>query len=269
MYSLDINFLKERAAEGPSQVAPTEGQAAAGASPSVWLPAIGGAIVGAVLVGGVFLYGRQVDGQIATLETEVATLQTELASLQASQQKIQERRQALNEQQALTQSLANIFDQVRPMTAVLQDVRDRLPAGVELDSLEQQGERPDVQIDLQGLADSYSAITTFALAMERSQFVREGTVRLSNVRETEYPLNNTDELPEGIEPEPVFGYTLTATLNDTSAGELLDELRRKGADGFAARIEALRSQGIVSGANAEAAAGDPAAEGAEAVPEGQ
>ena len=249
MYSLDINFLKERAAEGQPQAAAVDRQGASEATPANWLPAIGGAVVGAVLVAGVWVYGRTLDGQIVTLEAEVATLQGELRNLQASQQRIQQQRQVLNDQKALTQSLADVFDQVKPMTAILQDVGDRLPAGVQLGSFEQTGDRPDIQVQLQGIASSYSAITSFALAVEQSKFIEEGTVQLSDIRETEYPLNNVGDLPEEIQPEPVFGYTLTASLNDASAANLLDELQRKGADGLAARIAALKSQGLVSGAN--------------------
>lgn len=252
MYSLDINFLKERAAEGQPQAAVTEQQAAPSGTPADWLPAIGGGVLGAVLVAGVLIYGRLVDGQVNTLESEVATLQGELGSLQASQQKITEKRQQLNEQQTLTQSLVDVFDQVKPMTAILQDVSDRLPVGVQLETFEQTGERPDIQVEFQGLASSYGAITAFALAVEQSKFVRAETIQLSNVRETEFPLNSSENLPEELEPVPVYGYTLTAVLNDTSAANLLDELQRKGADGLAARIGALKAQGLVSGIADEA-----------------
>ncbi|MEO0949080.1 MAG: PilN domain-containing protein [Cyanobacteria bacterium J06641_5] len=248
MYSLDINFLKERAAEGQPQAAAAEQQSAPGGTPADWLPAIGGAALGAVLVAGVLIYGRLVDGQISTLETEVATLQSELGNLQASQQEIDRKRQELSEQQSLTRSLVDVFDRIKPMTAILQDVSDRLPIGVQLESFEQTGERPDIQVQFQGLASSYRAISSFALAVEQSKFVREGTIQLGDVAETEYPLNNAENLPEGLGPVPVFSYTLTATLNDTSAADLLDELQRKGADGLAARIDALKSQGLVSGA---------------------
>jgi len=264
MYSLDINFLKERAAEGQPNVVATEQQRAPSGELADWLPAIGGAALGAVLVAGVLIYGRLVDGQVKNLETEVATLESELGSLQANQQRIQRKREELEEQKALTRTLVDVFDRVKPMTAILQDVSDRLPAGVQLDAFQQTGERPDIRVEFQGLASNYSAIASFALAVEQSKFVQAETIQLGSVRETEYPLNNAEGLPDGLEPLPVFSYTLTATLNDASAADLLDELQRKGADGLAARIDALKSQGLVSGIADEVSEGLEGEESAEA-----
>lgn len=255
MYSLDINFLKERDAEG--QVTSTAtldrtGGATLEAEPANWLPAIGGGAAGLLLVAGVYLYNGLVGRQVAALEGEVAALQGQLEQLQASRQAIEQKRQELNEQQALTTALVDIFDTIVPASALLQDLSDRLPPGVQIESFEQidptQAGTP-ATVRLAGIATSYEAANYLALAVAESAFVEPEATRLETIAEEEYAIPDSAGLPEGIELPLVYGYTLQTSLSqDFSAAGLLAELERKGADGLAARIQALRDRGLATGA---------------------
>ncbi len=259
MYSLDINFLKERASESQVQTGTLDrtGGGTIDAQPINWLPAIGGGVVGLVFVGGVFLYNNLVAGQVDSLQSEVAALEGQLQALQASRATIEQERQALSEQEALTEALVDIFDAIVPVSALLQDVVDRLPPGVQIGSLSQdrgaavEGSRPVGNLSLEGIATTYEAANYLALALARSGFVEPKTARLGEIAETSYPINNVEDLPEGVEAPAVYGYVLTADLNrDFSASELLDELQSKGADGLALRIQVLRDRGLVPNTNA-------------------
>lgn len=131
MYSLDINFLRDRGVQ-PELVNRSRPAPKGSMKPLYTGLAIG--LLLPALVGGVWFFLGQ---QIAQKESKKAELDAEIARLQVEQKKIDQ----LNAQTQLvtdeTNSLASVFDQIKPWSAMLQDIRERIPPGVQIYSIQQ------------------------------------------------------------------------------------------------------------------------------------
>lgn len=131
MYGLDVNFLNDRAQR---QTEAGLRNAAVKDDPRPYY--IGGGVALALLaaVGGAWFL---LNGQNAELEKRRADLDGQLVALQAKLGEVQNVNQQVSQIESENQALATVFDQIKPWSAVLQDVRDRVPNGIQLDKIEQ------------------------------------------------------------------------------------------------------------------------------------
>lgn len=133
MYSLNINFLKDRPefqSKSGKGKAGKSGAALAGKTPlyagvavGVALPALVAGLLGYLIL------------QINALNENQARLDQSLAVLQAE---IDRAKQAEDEMKVIntqTEGLAGVFDKVRAWSAILGDIRDRLPPGVQVEAI--------------------------------------------------------------------------------------------------------------------------------------
>lgn len=270
MYSLDINFLNDRVERtpdiGPS--APRGGQSSQtplylGVAIGVFLPA---AVAGLWL----FLQNRN-----ATLEQEVARLDTELAAAQAQLQEVNTINQQIQQIEAQNQALATVFDRIKPWSAILQDVRDRVPAGVQIESIQQAEtaapapaaqptppadpnqpppaapEPPPPTIQISGQARTFNDVNDFLLTLKQSPFLDAAETRLLTAQLVSNPVQVEVTGPEENRPQvevelpQVVEYTIESTLTPLPASQLLQDLERTLAVGLAARIQALRDKGVI------------------------
>lgn len=243
MYSLDINFLKERQAEG--QAAARAGGAAAGISLSEQMPLIAGGAAGLLVPAAIGLWWMQLNQQTAQVNQEIAQLQDELSQLEASQEQIAALEAERDAALAQAEQLTNIFEQIRPVSAVLQDVRDRLPSDVQVASLRHQQSGENVSISLSGVGRSFESINHFVLTLERSPFIDPETLQLQGVGRANYPGSPGTNTVPGVSPESVVSYGITFRLNQMSASQLLGQLEAKGATGLATRIKTLQAKGLI------------------------
>lgn len=264
MYSLDINFLKERKPQEFSKSStPTE------ATPTrTFLPlAIGGAVglFFPLFVGG-WWFG--VNWQIEKLQKEIAALDQELSQLQAQKQTIQQKREQLQQAEAEAKALADIFNQIKPISAILNDISDRVPSDVQIRSIQQNeiapsGEAeqpsqsseseqlsppPTAELTISGVAKTYRDANYFLLTLQRSKFLKQEAAQLQSAQTVNYPAQV--DIPENqeiasIEPRKVVEYTITTQLNNRPASELLRELSRKGAMGLVTRIRTLQKKRLI------------------------
>ncbi|MGL5192375.1 MAG: hypothetical protein ACRC8Y_02055, partial [Chroococcales cyanobacterium] len=122
MYSLEINFLNDRADYKP----PVPQKTRAVSSRQQMTMLIGGMAAGvsaiAVVMGGWFVVNNQnteLRGQLANLESQAGSLGAQVQEVEAINAEIQQ----LNTQITF---FANIFNtSVKPMSALLQELRDR------------------------------------------------------------------------------------------------------------------------------------------------
>lgn len=245
MYSLDVNFLKDRPEivgaggglkiEKKAQPMKLETPLLLGGAVGIALPAIA-----LVLLSLLNWQISKAENTSAQLDAEVADLQTQQANLAALQTEIE---QANTE----VQSLIQIFDQIKPWSAILQDIRERVPPGVQIESItEGEGET----IVVSGFATTFNNVNDFLLTLQRSAFLENDATRIQSAQLVDNPVSL--EIPEGEESEnievalpQVVGYTITTQINDVPASEILQELDRKGAVGLVTRIRTLREQGII------------------------
>ncbi len=137
MYSLDINLLRER----------TEyqtGQQSEFINNTTVIPAkygkvplfIGMGIAALTLMasGGGWMWLGQ---QTTQLEAKQKDLDQKLGSLQAQDRRLQELNGQVTQVNDETQSFASVFNQIQPWSAVLQDLRESIPQGVQIASVSQ------------------------------------------------------------------------------------------------------------------------------------
>jgi type IV pilus assembly protein PilN len=276
MFNLDINFLndrpdlkpsKSRAASSPRSQAAAPGDKRPmyiGAAAFVFFPVLAGALWGILTM------------RMGDLEQQQAQLDSQLGNLETEKKKLAEVTKEITQATEEMQALATVFNQIKPWSAMSQDLRDRLPANIQLRSITQSLDKdtasqastgkkssPFGKIVLEGLAPTFNDVNDFLLVLQRSKFLKpeetqivtadlgeEGTIRfpsgLSKNNGAEVKLDGLPKLPRKVK------FTIQTAINDVPASELLRELDRKGAVGLVARIDQLRNQGVVTPANGEA-----------------
>ncbi|MEA5621687.1 PilN domain-containing protein [Nostoc sp. UHCC 0251] len=257
MYSLDVNFLKDRPAyhkkpENKGGIAlkfPTGDLTLlyAGVAVGVGLPALLG-------VGLWFLQGKivELEGTIAQLEQEGQRLDTEIGNIN----KIKAETSAIKGE---TQALVTVFDQIRPWSAMLQDLRDRIPATVQIETIKQippiaatpgqPSNNPAGGLEISGLARSFNDVNDFLLILQQSQFLKSTESRILTAALVDAPLSpGVGQSSNGviIKPPQVVKYTIQSSMNDVPASELIRELEKKGTVGLVARIRSMQQTGVIS-----------------------
>ena len=137
MYSIEINLLRERAEyQTGVQTDLSSGTTIAPAKYSK-IPlyaGVGVAILALLATGGGYLWLGQ---QTTQLEAKQKDLDQKLGSLQAQDRRLTELNGQVAQITGETQALASVFNQVQPWSAVLQDLRESIPQGVQIDSVTQ------------------------------------------------------------------------------------------------------------------------------------
>lgn len=138
MYSLDINLLRERTESQTGQqsefidnttMTPT---AKYGKVPL--FIGLGVAVLAILTAGGGWLLLNQ---QTERLEAKQKDLDQKLGSLKVQDARLQQLNGQLTQVTDETQSLASVFNQVQPWSAILQDLRESIPQGVQIAGISQ------------------------------------------------------------------------------------------------------------------------------------
>ena len=138
MYSLDINLLRERTESQTGQqgefidnttMTPT---AKYGKIPL--FIGMGAAVLALLTTGAGWLLLNQ---QTERLEAKQKDLDQKLGSLKVQDARLQQLNGQLTQVTDETQSLASVFNQVQPWSAILQDLRESIPQGVQIASVSQ------------------------------------------------------------------------------------------------------------------------------------
>jgi type IV pilus assembly protein PilN len=256
MYGLDINFLSDR----EERVFEAKPQKRAGAPAGDRRPLIFGlmlAIIPLALVGAFWAVTR---GQVAQLQARNAELDIELAELQSRLQEASGVQAQIDIVRAENNAFVGIFNEIVPWSAILQDIRNRTPARVQITDLSQTGGNvseidPETTppraggIAINGVACSYDDINDFALILQRSPLLQSASVSIESAQQQGELLDPTVDgtCPGTPADEPSFlvDYTIAANITDTPAAQLIDELERQGNVGLVTRLRALRETGVI------------------------
>ncbi|WP_017315585.1 PilN domain-containing protein [Mastigocladopsis repens] len=254
MYSLDINFLKDRPIyqknfdkKRPGIPLPTGDLTPVyvGVAVGVFFPVL-------VATGWWFLQAKnsELEQNIAQLEQENQRLETEIGNIN----KIKEE---TNKIKSETQALVSVFDQIRPWSAMLQDLRDRIPATVQIDSIKQiaatapaQGQplpNPAGGVELSGFARSFNDVNDFMLTLQQSRFLKATETKIMTAELVDAPLPSgaTTATTLQIQLPQIVKYTIQSSLSDVPASELIRELEQKGTVGLVARIRNMQQTGVI------------------------
>ncbi len=254
MYSLEINFLKDRQIHHnkPSQQAgfkfPT------GDMTPVYL-GLGLGICFPALVGGGWLFLQAKNGE---LEQNISQLEQQNKQLDTQVGNVKKIEEETNSIKTETQSLITVFDQIRPWSAILQDLRDRIPRTVQIQTLKQIAPTPPAPgkpatrtaggIELTGLARSFNDVNDFLLTLQQSPFLKSSESKIVSATLVDAPLPpNGGRLNNGvvIKPPQVVNYTIQLGLTDVPATELIRELEQKGTVGLVTRLRSIQPTGVI------------------------
>ena len=136
MYSLDINFLRDRPEYKQDEPAKVSNKKGSGSTKDL-LPLIGAGLFALginVAVMGVWWWATNENNGLTTVQTaldqEVAKLNTQATAIKAINGET-------DKVTAEYKALAGVFDQIKPWSAMLQDLSNRTPAGVKITKIEQ------------------------------------------------------------------------------------------------------------------------------------
>lgn len=282
MYSLDINFLKDRAERQSAKGVRQRAVVRDDPRPIYIGGAVGLALL--ALAGGAWLL---LQNQNRTLAQQSAELDNQLAALRIQQGEVNSINQQVQAIEAQNQALATVFDQIRPWSAILQDIRSRVPGNVQIQTIEQveaapvavapspspspaaspsPGASPSPEaspqaaappppavprVRITGQARSFNDVNDFVLTLQRSPFLDREDVRLVGSRlvdnATQIEFSGQQQQGNSVEVRlpQVVEYTIESNLTSLPASELLRDLERTLSVGLASRIQALRDRGVL------------------------
>jgi type IV pilus assembly protein PilN len=275
MYSLDVNFLKERP-EYRSQVVDRR-RTRTTASPDSRRPLIIGLLTGLILAGlsaGAWLF---LQSQNAALRDRQAQLDARLGTLKAEQAKLTQITNETKQTKEETAALAGVFNTIKPWSATFADISSRTPPRVRIVQIRELPAK-EVPVDrsapspspspgataapappqtgviqISGTATSFNDVNDFLLVLQKSKFVKPDKTRILKAEmgqpRTPQPIqignNQNSGTGEKIKLPAEVEFTIQTSLNDVPASELLQELESKKATGLVTRIETLQQKGVV------------------------
>lgn len=157
MYSLDINFLKERTTTAPPIA--TFGTAAVATNPSERLPLWIGVGIGLLLPGLALVVTALANNRVSTLTADKAELEQQIQLGQPAEARLKSIQAEIQQINTDTTSLIQVFPQVKSWSAILTDLSRRTPVAVQISKVEQAGKK----VTFQGSSSNYDAVNDLLL----------------------------------------------------------------------------------------------------------
>jgi type IV pilus assembly protein PilN len=136
MYSLDINFLNDRPDYKPVTVTKSSAKKSSGGAKDQ-LPIFGAVLFALGINAAVMGAWWWATNENNKLAQQQATIDQELATLNTQANVIKAINAETDQVTAEYKALAGVFDQIKPWSAMLQDLSARTPAGVQIGKIEQ------------------------------------------------------------------------------------------------------------------------------------
>lgn len=270
MYNLDINFLKDRPEHNLDKGTRSKQGLLAGSWTPLYLGLGVGVLLPAVVAAGWFI----LQNKNAQLEQEIAQIDAELNRLGIQEQGIQKIQQETNQIRGENQALATVFNQIRPWSAMLEDIGDRIPTAVQIENIKQitanapQPSQPAPQkgqsapqpsqsapnpaggIEITGMARTFNGVNDFLITLQQSPFFKPIDTKIVTAELIDSPTVVAGPVSQAgtglqVKPPQVVRYTIQSSLSDIPASELLRELERKGTLGLVTRIRTLQQTGVI------------------------
>ncbi len=235
MYTLDINFLNDRAAAEAQAV---ERQPIADSQFLIYGGAV--AVVALALVGGAFFFLNSANEGI---QQELATLTAKETSLNGKIKTLEDQEKQLQAIQDRNNQILNLFVGNLPVSAIADDLRRRTPLTVQIKSITQQSvtaatpqAASQSTISLDGTATNYNELNDYILLLKASPLLDSDKTKL--VSSTLQPATIDKNFT-------LVNFQIQATTTSKSPAELIPQLQKLGADGLVARVNLLRQKGVI------------------------
>jgi type IV pilus assembly protein PilN len=234
MYTLDINFLSDRAAD---EAQASERQPIADSQFLVYGGAV--AAVALAIVGGAFLVlnaqNEGIQQKLSALTSEESQLNSKLTALKTQETELQ----AI---QARTGELVNLFVGNLPVSAIADDIRKRTPITVQVEAITQASvaatpQSPSTsQISLTGKATNYNELNDFLLLLKASPLLEgKETILVSSALQPATTDKNFT----------LVNFQIRTAVTSQSPANILPALQKTGADGLVTRVNLLKQQGVI------------------------
>ena len=251
MYSLDVNFLKDRHL---NQTA-SNFEVSTVIDRSKQIPLFIGVGVGAGLLALTGLLGLAVGWKTGEAQAKIQQLDGELGQVQVQSKKLEDIRGELKAVEAENQALVGVFNQISPWSAILQEIRQQTPPRVQLNSVQQvevpanpnQGQpNSATRLKISGFASNYEAVNDYLLTLQASPFLEGKKTVIESAALADLPLDVANQYKNiNVTFPQVVQFVITAQLSDTPTTQQLPNLVRNGAIGVITRINTLKSQGAI------------------------
>jgi type IV pilus assembly protein PilN len=239
MYSLDVNFLKDRHIETARSKKSSKTSFSTlndrlplilGASALLLLPALAGSL---------WLFLNYESGKT---QGNIQALDSQLNSLKAQNQRLSELENQIKGVEGELNSLVGVFDQIKPWSALLGEVSRQIPATVAIDSITQDNR----SLILTGQAMDYGSLNDFLLNLQNSKFLKSEQTQLvsANLKEMATPLTKPSANIQVTFPR-IVSFSLKTELSDIPSSDLQPDLKNNGAVGLVTRIQSLKQKGVV------------------------
>lgn len=238
MYWIDVNLLNDRE-DFAADFGPPPLQAQDSKAPMAIGLGIGAAAI-AIAFGAYSVIGfinQNLTAEEQELDRKIARLGPQLA-------KVEEIESELKTIQAQTNALATIFNQIKPWSAMLADLRDRVPSSLQITKITQSagggaggaGSNGSSKLSLTGNAISFGDVNDFVLTLRESNYLSPDGSQTQLKKATRKESKDSTSLVD---------YEIDTTVNNVPADALLTALRQNGASGLVSRIETLKRQGVI------------------------
>jgi type IV pilus assembly protein PilN len=210
MYSIDINLLRERAefqTDQPSEFSGGTSTAPRKYSKVPMFIGVGVAALALLATGGGWLW---LGDQTTQLEAKQKDLDAKLGSLKAQDARLAEINGKVAQVTDESQSFASVFNQIQPWSAVLQDLRESIPQGVQISSV--------IQSEIKGTAAPAAVAPAAAPAPSGGLAAKISTPPNPEAK----PAAGTPATPAAAPaatPAPSGGITTYPTLEDSIAAK--------------------------------------------------
>lgn len=256
MYSVDINFLNDRE-ERQIEVSQAPRQGPTGDRRPLYA-GLAFLVAALAAVGGVYGISKYQQGQLLAEQQELDAQLTELQSKLAQVETIKQQTEAVRSE---SRSLAGVFEKIRPWSAIVKDVQNRIPTRTQISALNQTGGQsitgPDGApiepqaggIAVNGTACSFDDVNDFVLTLKNSPFLEGESVKLNSSSLGGEVLGRCPGDAERDEPLKLVNYSISGNIKAVPVDQfqrLLAELENQQASvGLSSRLKALLETGAL------------------------
>ena len=258
MYSVDINFLNDRE-ERPALATQSTVIQQPVSDRTPILIGLGVMVAALAGVGGFFGLLKY---QESTLRQQQADLYSKLVELQAKLAQVERIRGETAAARAESRALAGVFTKIRPWSAIIKDIQNRIPTRAQLTQVSQtagEAVAPEAGgtpvtpeaggLSIDGTACSFDDVNDFVLTLKNSPFLESETVKLNTSTLGGDVLGLCTGYAQRDEPTQLFNYTIAGNIQSVSADQferLLAELDNQQASvGLSSRLKALLETGVL------------------------
>lgn len=239
MYSLDVNFLKDRHIE--TVKTPKKAKRSFSSSNRQLPIILGGAalVLLPALAGGL---GFLLNYESGKAQENIQALDSQLRSQKAQDEQLNAIEDKIKGVEGELQSLMGVFDRIKPWSAVLREVSRQIPALVGISTITQDNQ----SLILEGHAVDYGNLNDFLLNLQNSKFLKSEQTQLVSATFGEYVVSLTKQAPDpNIALPKVVNFSIKTELSDIPSSDLQRELASNGAVGLLSRIQTLKTKGIL------------------------